>query len=244
VARAKRTARADARRRYRVEQGLVDETAVEEEAPTAPTATRATGTPQPQRIGIGAAFKQAFRPLEVRGDLRALPSIARHSKALWVPVLLTAVTAIAYAVVRPATRPADDGPAVLVSLMASYFLVTPAIGGVFIAGFLAPRASWLLGAIVGMVSAAAYIALGVSGVLPTTAVDANGVIVPINTGDAIASALIATPVVGAIFASAAAWYRRFLQLSSPNRGRARQQPVKRGTDGRSRAGNQKAGARR
>ena len=34
----------------------------------------------------------------------------------------------------------------------------PAIGGVFLAGFLAPRASWLLGSIVGLVSAVCYIA--------------------------------------------------------------------------------------
>jgi hypothetical protein len=191
---------------------------------------------------MGAAFRQAFRPLDVRGDLRALPSIATHSKALWVPILLTLVSAALYAVVRPADRPVGDMPALLVMFLYSYFLQTPAIGGVFIAGFLAPRASWLLGAIVGAVSAASYTALGLSGVLPSTVV-VNGVEVTVNAGEVIASAFIISPIMGAIFASAAAWYRRFLQLSSPNRGRA-QQPVRRGTDGRTRAGNQKAGARR
>ena len=40
--------------------------------------------------------------------------------------------------------------------MFAYFVQTPAIGGVFIAGFLAPRASWLLGVIVGLVAAVCY----------------------------------------------------------------------------------------
>jgi len=242
VARAKRTARAEARRRYRAEQGLPDETAIEEEAAATTSAARSTGTPQPQRLGMGTAFKQAFRPLDLRGDLQALPRIARHSKALWLPILLTIVTGVLYAVVRPADRPLEDPIAILSTILFQYFLQTPAIGGVFIAGFLAPRASWLLGAIVGLVSAAAYSFMGLSGILPATAI-VNGVEVTVNPRDVILSAFIVSPIMGAIFASAAAWYRRFLQLSSPNRGR-NQQPVRRGNDGRSRAGNQKAGARR
>ena len=40
--------------------------------------------------------------------------------------------------------------------MFAYFIQTPAIGAVFLAGFLATRASWLLGAIVGLVAAICY----------------------------------------------------------------------------------------
>jgi hypothetical protein len=236
VARAKRTARADARRRYRADHGLPDETAIEEEA-AAPTASpaRSSATTQPARIGMAAAFRQAFRPLDVRGDLRALPHIAIHSKALWLPIALTILSFAVFVAIRPADRPEGDTLALLAMFLFSYFLQTPAIGGVFIAGFLAPRASWLLGAIVGLVSAAGYSALGLSGILPITTT--------VNASDVVVSAFIISPIMGAIFASAAAWYRRFLQLSSPNRGRA-QQPVRRGNDGRSRGANQKAGARR
>jgi hypothetical protein len=47
---------------------------------------------------------------------------------------------------------------------------------------------------------------------------------------------------GAFFAAAAAWYRRFLQLSNPNR---RQQAAKpKANDGRTRSSGQKAGVRR
>ena len=54
----------------------------------------------------------------------------------------------------------------LSAFLYQYFIQTPAIGGVFIAGFLAPRASWLLGVIVGLVAAACYSILGLSGVVP------------------------------------------------------------------------------
>jgi phosphate/sulfate permease len=63
--------------------------------------------------------------------------------------------------------------------------------------------------------------------------------------EAIAYTLVWSPLLGAFFASAAAWYRRFLMLSNPNRGRRAQQAQKRPTDGRSRgSGNTKAPARR
>jgi len=240
VARAKRTARAEARRRYRAEQGLPDETAIEEEAAATTSAARSTGTPQPQRLGMGTAFKQAFRPLDLRGDLQALPRIARHSKALWLPILLTIVTGVLYAVVRPADRPLEDPIAILSTILFQYFLQTPAIGGVFIAGFLAPRASWLLGLIVGFVSALvnALLVTFVPLAIFSTAPD------PAQAQEFIISGFLLSPVFGALFASGAAWYRRFLQLSNPNRGRRAE--VKKGNDGKSRTAgkDQKAGARR
>jgi hypothetical protein len=63
------------------------------------------------------------------------------------------------------------------------------------------------------------------------------------------SAFLLSPVMGGLFASLAAWYRRFLTLTNPNRGRRQQQPAKRVGDGRTRGssgqkGNAKAAARR
>ena len=54
-----------------------------------------------------------------------------------------------------------------------------------------------------------------------------------------------SPIFGALFASGAAWYRRFLQLSNPNRGK-RAEEKKKANDGKSRTSgkDQKAGARR
>lgn len=234
MARAKRTARADARRRYRADQGLPADAIVDDEATPDPSSpARSSTVVQPARIGIGAAFRQSFHPLDIRGDLRALPQVARHSKALWAPALLT----IAAAVLTGVTRGVD----VLSMFAFTYFIYPPAIGGVFIAGFLAPRASWLLGIIVGLVASAGYAGLGYTGLLPAGFAEAFAQ----APTTAVTSSLFASVAMGAIFASAAAWYRRFLQLSNPNRGRSRaQQPVRRGSDGRSRAGNQKAGVRR
>ncbi len=235
MARAKRTARAEARRRHRTELGLTDEPLdANESTDTSSTAPRDRGASgQPARIGIAAAFRQAFRPLDLPGDIRALPAIAFRTKALLVPIALTLLSVVLYIVMRPEGR--TDIGGILTVFMYQYFLQTPAIGGVFIAGFLAPRASWLLGVIVGLVSAACYSFLGLGGYI--------GIAGNANVRDVIIAAFIVSPIMGAVFASAAAWYRRFLQLSNPNRGR--QQAAAKRTDGRTRSGgNQKAGARR
>ena len=100
--------------------------------------------------------------------------------------------------------------------MFAYFIQTPAIGGVFIAGFLAPRASWLLGAIVGFLSAICYSILIVA--FPTMIPGAAALPTDRRPARSSISALILSPIIGSFFAAGAAWYRRFLALSSPNRG--------------------------
>lgn len=234
MARAKRTSseRAAARRRYRAATDaeiLEDET---EGSTRTRAAEPARSTPDVPRMGIVAALRTSFRPLNVRADLAALPSLVPH-KAFWVPVFVTVATAIA--------TTASGGSDVITPLLFTYFIVTPAVGGVFLAGFLAPRASWLLGVLVSLVAALCYIAMGLATRLPE----------PFQTqfsvaqADAIVYTLVWSPLLGAFFASAAAWYRRFLTLSNPNRGRRSQQPQKRSTDGRSRgSSNTKAPARR
>ncbi|MBA2701528.1 MAG: hypothetical protein H0U58_07495 [Chloroflexi bacterium] len=233
MARAKSTARAVARRRNRAAQALPDSDTASAADPASPVAAggRSRETPGASstpgaRLGIGTAFRQAFRPVDVRADLAALPAIALHSKALWLPLLLTIGTAVAVGITR--------GTDVITTFLYTYFVQTPAIGGVFIAGFLAPRASWLLGLIVGLVSAICYVVLGLS----VAASLPGGAATP-GIGDTIVAALLLSPVMGLFFASAAAWYRRFLQLSSPNRGR-QAQTVRRGADGRTRGGSQTA----
>lgn len=237
MARAKRTARADARRRYRAERGLPDELPDDEAVePAASDVDRSKrpATGQTARVGIATAFRLAFRPLDVRGDLQALPRIALRSKALWVPLLLTLLSAVVFMALRPEGK--SDIASTIAIFLFQYFLATPAIGGVFIAGFLAPRASWLLGVIVGFASAACYTFLGLGGFInvPPT----------VDRTDVVVAAFVMSPIVGAFFAASAAWYRRFLQLSNPNRGRAQQAAGR--SNGRNRTGgsNQKAGVRR
>jgi hypothetical protein len=244
VARAKRTARAEARRRYRADQPASVETPLADDPPDPRprdrTVARATPAPTGRRSFAGA-FRDAFRPLDLRGDLQALPRIALRTNALWIPVALTLLSLVLFLVIRPEGR--TDILAVVTIFLFPYFIVTPAIGGVFIAGFLAPRASWLLGGIVGLVSAACYSFLVIGGFMKVapTATSQNLV------QEVTLAAFVMSPLVGAVFASAAAWYRRFLQLSNPNRGRSRPSASEAGRrpDGRTRAGgNQKASARR
>lgn len=239
MARAKRTARAEARRRYRAEHSPTDEAEILDDEPVAGTESArrsvTAGHPAPgdaPRMGIFTAFREAFHPLDLRADLAALPFLAVRTKALWLPVVLVIGTTVALGL--------TNGEDVVTQFLFAYFVQTPAIGGVFLAGFLAPRASWLLGAIVGFISAICY-ALLIT-VLPRF-VEATAVN-PEAARDTIVAGLILSPVMGAFFAAAAAWYRRFLQLSNPNRGRRTQGKPRRG-DGRARtAGTGKASTRR
>jgi hypothetical protein len=232
VARAKRTARADARRRHRQDQGIHDESLDPTSEPAEPAANRPSATSDPapgQRLGIAESFRRSFRPLDIRADLAALPSLIRH-RAFYLPALLT----IASTGVVVATGGSD----VVSAFLYAYFIQTPAIGAVFIAGFMAPRASWLLGVVIGLLSAVCYTFIIQSGIAGSTSGGAAAT-------DVVAAAFLLSPVMGALFASAAAWYRRFLQLSNPNRGRSRQRPAARSTgDGRTRSGGPKAPARR
>jgi len=99
-------------------------------------------------------------------------------------------------------------------LFFQYFIATPAIGGVFLAGFLAPRSSWLLGAIVGFVAAICYSILVI--VFPTTLFQA-ATPSPDEARNVALVALVMSPLFGALLASAAAWYRRFLRMTAPAR---------------------------
>ena len=241
MARAKRTARAEARRRHRAAtattEGGAEAGSAAAESRSATSSSGASTMASPAgKVSMGTAFRLSFHPVDIRADIAALPWLAVHTKALWVPVLLTVGTAVA--VVVGATM---FSLGTISALLFQYFVQPPAIGSIFIAGFLAPRASWLLGLIVGLVSATAFaiLVLAFPTAIPGTTPDAAQARELVLTGFLIA------PVFGALFASGAAWYRRFLQLSNPNRGR-RAEAKKKANDGKSRTSSrdQKAGARR
>jgi hypothetical protein len=279
VARAKRTDRAEARRRYRAQ--LAAESGGEELDPaeaaepagetrgSARTAPRraASATPAaPPRPGIANAFRAAFRPANFREDIAALPQLIRH-RSVWLP----AIIAIGTTVVLLLTGGRD----VISALVYQYFIVTPPIGAIFLSGFLAPRASYLTGAIAGLIgaiclavlvfasstgtlgggfgtpaaspspsavgspatsappaSASAPASPAVSGSpAPTAATSpepsaapSGRAPTPSELADTVAISFILSPLTGAFFGAAAAWYRRFLNLANPNRGARRPQP--------------------
>jgi len=284
VPRAKRTSRAEARRRYRASIGEpIEEEAFDDAEPQAAarsSAPKTAGATQ-QRPSLSYAFRAAFRPPNVRDDLRVLPRLL-IDRSVWLPSLLTVAAGIAFAV--------TGGGNWLIALIATYFVAPPALGSVFLGGFLAPRASYLVGLIIGFVSAvvASAVILTSSASLvtgqpivgtpsptpvssPATSAAASASpassppasappgspttsAAPAPSGPAAASptpsdspspppqsvqdqviyAFLTSPVFGMFFAASAAWYRRFLRLSNPNRGRQQQQQ-RRGPDGRSRS---------
>ncbi|HYH92763.1 MAG TPA: hypothetical protein VD763_06370, partial [Candidatus Saccharimonadales bacterium] len=192
MARAKSTARAEARRRYRAEHGLPAEPigteGLDGESGGDPraTPTNASTAGQPERIGIGQAFRQSFRGVDVRADLRALPFIATRTKALWVPLLLTVGSTIAFFF--------TSGQDIVTRFLFAYFVQTPAIGGVFIAGFLAPRASWLLGVIIGLLSAVCYAII----VLTVFSQASTGAPTPDAAREIVLYGFFLSPVLGAV----------------------------------------------
>ena len=145
--RAKRTNRAEARRRHRASIGEpIEDEAFDDAEPQAAARSSAPKSPAaPQeRPSLGNAFRAAFRPPNVREDLRALPRLL-IDRSVWLPSLLTVAAGIAFAI--------TGGGNWLIALIATYFVAPPALGSVFLGGFLAPRASYLVGLIIGFVSA-------------------------------------------------------------------------------------------
>lgn len=223
MARAKTTARAEARRRYRqtaaAEPEVLDAVDDAEAAPqgdTKPAAPAASARP-----GIGDAFRRAYRPAHFREDIEHLPRLL-VSRAFLAGVALIVVGAV-LVIAQPSGT--------LSAFAFQTLVLPPALAPVFVAGFFAPRASYLLGLFIGLIDAIVYSAV-VAALLPQFAPDQD------PTGQ-VAVAVLTSPLSGLLFASAAAWYRRFLQLSSPRaQQRAAARPGAKPTrsDGRTRSG--------
>jgi hypothetical protein len=283
VARAKRTDRAEARRRFRAQQvadpDLDDELDDDATAPAAarPAAAAAPGrgsspTPAAPRPGIGAAFRGAFRSANLREDLAHLPQIFL-ARSMWLTALL--ILAVVGTIL------AFEGQEVISKVLFPYVLLPPQIGAIFIVGFFAPRASYLSGALIAAFATtclafavvtsplAVARALGYTGLAdgsaspapseipspaPTIGSSAPVSASPAASGSGVAPSASTLPSAapgasptprlptpqdlrsglaesyitailgGVMFASAAAWYRRFLYLANPNRGQRRPPP--------------------
>jgi hypothetical protein len=205
VARAKRTQRADARRRYRQTQldAEADGGAVLD--PAIARAAAEPAKPTSARPSFSAAFRLAYHRANVREDLPYLPTLIRHW-SFWVPLLLMVASAILAAV-----APSQG----LVALAFQTFVFPPALIAMFIVGFFAARASYLLGGILGVANVIVY-----GGFLAYAGVGGLGTAIPGGTLQSLfVNAIFVSPASGVLFSALAAWYRRFLNLSNPNRGR-------------------------
>lgn len=216
MARAKQTNRAEARRRYRQTTNLpMDDLEGVDEAATAPVAeARTVGQPaarsdarpatsssgRPSFIG---AFRAAYRPAHPREDLRHLPALLR-SRAFLASVALVLLGALGQILFPRYTG----------SAFAWELLVLPgsALAPQLVAGFFAPRASYILGFIVGLLQGIVFTLF-----VTQFAARIGTALPPDQIGNLFVLSFVTGPISGTLFAAAAAWYRRFLALSSPRR---------------------------
>jgi hypothetical protein len=176
VARAKRTDRADARRRYRATQSEAQELdgAEEDEPASTPAASstprsetrragpvrsgpaRPTGSgartqvAPPQRPSFTGAFRAAARPFDIRSDIAYIPTLVLRTRAVWIPAL----AAIASGALFLASQPLGSNG--LANLAFQLFVLPPTIAGSFLAGILAPRATYIAGGIAALVGALVF----------------------------------------------------------------------------------------
>jgi hypothetical protein len=241
LARAKRTDRTDARRRHRAEQAALNVDPEADETADPASGAKSTGASKgtslasaaPARPSFMTAFRAAFRPVDLRSDLRSLPKVLTHwgllaSLAAAVAstvVFILSTNEFALSLDLTLSDPTAGKPIGTISnvsyIAVSLFVAPPPAAGAFLVGFTAPRASWLGGLIYGIVAAACYTVILLS---PTGRLFIGG-----NSPEPfIVNAWVVAPIGAAFFAAASAWYKRFLNLANPNRGRKPEKPAPKG----------------
>jgi hypothetical protein len=158
VARAKRTDRAEARRKYRAylqaqeDAGIIEDGDSTDDAGQKPVRSRdqkVQASPQPgARMGMFAAAKAAYRTPHYMDDIRNVRSLVFRSNAIW-PAAAVSVAAGAYLSVQINRGGSNDpiGPMLYQFLFYPVPLLPP-----MIAGFLAPRSTWLAGIITSFIA--------------------------------------------------------------------------------------------
>jgi hypothetical protein len=230
VARAKRTDRAEARRRYRAASAGEGATQPEGASPGIPGAVRIapaaiprdararTAPPRPgqsaapERMGLVASLRAAYGQADVIGDIKALPQIALHSKAIWLPGLLIVGSGLLMQLVGT-----SGGP--IVQLLVSLVLSPPPMIIAFLAGIFAPRGAWLVGGLMSTFAAVVYVALTWTwSDISVTPLGWTYVPTDAQKWAFATSILIPSPVFGVAVGAFAGFYRRFLNIANPNRG--------------------------
>ena len=148
-----------------------------------------------------------FTPPNIREDIRLLPSIWASRRALWIPVVMLLVGfVLMYALMIEAVPPEFLGP---VEIYIQFFFVPYGLFTFFIGGFLAPRASYMIGFLLGALNGILWTVLFLLGAVAPAGPGAEPTDVS-PTAAALQFAVIAI-VYGTLAAAFAAWYRDFLR---------------------------------
>ncbi len=209
MARAKRTDRAEARRRARLAADSSG-AAPSDGAASDDRETRGSTTPTASggvaaRPSIFGAFRGAIRPIDLRADLRQIPWLITRTKAVWVPSLLVLASTVWYSTSGGNLR---DLPGLVFNL----FVFPPPLAAAFLAGILTDRMSYLAGGLVGLVSAivfSAYVLLVPVPGTPLTLDQREGYVL---------YAIGISPLSGLAIGGFAGFYRRFLRRANPQSG--------------------------
>ena len=213
MARAKRTDRAVSRRRYRaamLEQGQGDPETDEIEVSRAnarPARNSGTEPAMPKgRVGMLSAAKLATRPVHYLDDFKYAPTLIFRTYAIW-PTMLISLAGLAFGLTQ------NDFNSGGFQLVLTFWLSLPALLQPMIAGFFAPRATWLAGIIASVFTSLCYT------VLVIWATSVNLANLPANfrleSGKFLPAALqfaINAFPFGALLGAASGWYKRFLTL--------------------------------
>jgi hypothetical protein len=199
LARAKNTSRAEARKRNRDSEraALVEDEQFDDELDD----TESAPAPRPA----------LFQMPNIRADIRALPSIFRAKRTLWIPFILVLIGFVLALVIYGTPEELRTW----IALYLQFFLVPQGLFAYFIAGFLAPRASYLVGLILGILSGLLY---GIA-IVATLPLEVN---VPLDQAAAsVVSYMFTGAVLGAFAGGFAAWYRNFLRNMQQNNNKKR-----------------------
>lgn len=158
-----------------------------------------------------SSFRGAYHPANYREDVRALPQLVR-GKWFLISLALVFVGFVAWVIV----------PNTITFFLFQTLTLPPAMLPIFLVGFTAPRASYLLGLLVGLVDIVLY-----SVYVVYIAAPASSEAIPV--GDFLFSGLTVGLPASVLFSAGAAWYRRFLALS--NAGRPKPSGSNRGKSG-------------
>jgi len=228
VARAKRTDRAEARRQYRAylqAKAEAEGAAVEEDfapagqksAKASRPATAAVVRPG-QKVGFLSAFKLATRPVHYIDDLRYAPTLITRTNAIW-PSALISIGALAFGLTRTDYK---DGS---IQFLLNFALPMVPLIQPMLAGFLAPRATWLAGLISGLISGVCFEILFMwytSGHLTNLPAD-----VKLPASDYVpftVQVFLTALTFGSLMGAGSGWYKRFLSLAAPASPRTQQRP--------------------
>jgi hypothetical protein len=228
LARAKNTDRAEARRRFREARAAelatlranANANADDDETAMDPVTGRAIPREAVDEEAPKRPMRPAFKLPNIRRDLADLPRLFSERRLLYVPFVLLL---LAFVLGMALTQGAITDPQVtqIIATFVQFTLPPSSLLLFFLGGFIAPRSSYLIGLLLGILDGVLYELLlistpGVRIVAESNPADTSTIQL---TATSIVVGIVYAIIIGTVGAAFAAWYRNFLRSSQE---RARQ----------------------